>query len=113
MRNFGVEKNPGKQNNLEKLKSKTRFLNSRYNQKKHIPDTIHGINIDDQVIPPDFSSEPRVYGGASLTENEKEVLALPPNFALFEHVDPIQCETQVEKALAKLRWATKEQKNIE
>ena len=97
----------------EKLKSKTRFLDSKYNQKEQIPDTIHGINIADQVIPPDFSSEPRVYGGASLTENEKEVLALPPNFALYEQVNPHECETQVEKALAKLRWAIKEQKNNE
>ena len=57
MRNFGVEKNPGKQNNLrEKRNTKTRVLDSKYNQKKHIPDTIHGINIADQVIPTDFSS---------------------------------------------------------
>ena len=48
MRNFGVEKNPGKQNNLEKkFKTKSRFLDSKYNQKKHIPDTFHGINIGD------------------------------------------------------------------
>lgn len=34
------------------------------------------------------------------------MLSLPPMFAVYDRVDLTSCEAQVEKRLAKLRWAT-------
>ena len=89
----------------EHLKTKLTFLTKKYSAKTVVPDTVHGVNIADQPIPPNFSSEPRIYGEVALTEFEKETLALPPKFALYENIDPLKLEMQVEKANSKLRWS--------
>ena len=52
-----------------------------------------------------FVSDARCYGGVELTDDEKKVLCLPPNFAVYEKVDVTSCEAQIEKGLAKLRWS--------
>ena len=91
----------------EKRKRKVRFLKQKYGQSKRIPDDLEGINIADKEIPTTFTSEPRCYGGISLTENEKKVLNLPPKFAVYGKVDSLECEAEIEKGLAKLRWRKK------
>ena len=70
----------------------------KYSAKTVVPNTVHGVNIADQPIPPNFSSEPRIYGEVALTELEKETLALPPKFALYENIHPLKLEMQVKKS---------------
>ena len=102
------EKNKESKKHKEHLKSKISFLNNKYGRKNNTPDSVYGVTIADQPIPPDFSSEPRIYGDVALDEFEKELLALPPKFALYEDIDPLKLEIQVEKANSKLRWAIKQ-----
>ena len=90
-----------------KRKSKVEFLTKKYMKVKAIPDVLRDIVIKDQEIPETFSSEPRCYGGIELNEHETAALKLPPKFAVYTEINPLECETQVEKGLAKLRWAIK------
>ena len=99
------EKSKEAKRHKDHLKSKLEFLTKKYSAKTKIPDTIHGVNVADQPIPPTFSSEPRIYGEVALSKFEKETLALPPKFALYENIDPLKLEIQVEKANSKLRWS--------
>ena len=81
-----------------------KFLKTKYRPKTRIiPDEIDGIIIKDQSIPENFSTEPRIYGGVSITETRKE-LSLPPKYAMYDQVDPVKCQAEIEKALTKLRW---------
>ena len=52
------EKSKQSRNHKEHLKSKTTFLNNKYGGKNNTPDSVYGVTIADQPIPPDFSSEP-------------------------------------------------------
>ena len=56
------------------------------------------------VLPPEFSSEPRLYGGVELDEDEKLVLELPVKFGLYQKLNVTQCKIDTEEALNKLRW---------
>ena len=89
----------------KKRRKKVKFLRNKYRRERRIvPDEVDGIIIKDQPIPDDFTTEPRVYGGVNITEPEKELLSLPPKFAMYDKIEPKKCEAEVEKALTKLRW---------
>ena len=62
------------------------------------------VIVEDQKIPESFSSEPRCYGNVEISAEERKVLSLPPKFAVFNRIDTLRCEGEVEKGLAKLRW---------
>ena len=89
----------------EKLQSKVSTLVQRFSSRKAVPDTVRDIIVQDQQIPEGFSNEPRCYGGVELSADERAVLTLPPKFAAFSKIDSTDCEAQVEKGLAKLRWS--------
>ena len=46
---------------------------------------------------------------STLIEKEQKVLSLLTKFAVFDKVDTVECETQTEKDLAKLRWTKSKQ----
>ena len=72
-----------------------------------IPDEIEGINLKTQQIPNEHSTTAATYGGVTLLENEQSILALPPKYAMYKKVNEEQCEAEIEKMLAKLRWEEK------
>ena len=72
-----------------------------------VPDEIEGIVLSDQALPAEYDSAPRTYGGVTLNDDERCLLTLPPKFATYEKINEEQCEAQIEKALAKLRWEEK------
>ena len=74
--------------------------------KRSIPDSVRGI-----VIADDFSSAPWCYGGVVMNEDELAALSLPPKFAIYSCIDTADCETQVEKGLAKLQWSISKQES--
>ena len=45
----------------------------------------------------------------SIDEKEKKILSLPPKFAVYNRVNTTQCEAEIEKGLAKLRWTKRKQ----
>jgi len=55
-------------------------------------------------IPESFESEPRIYGGISINDNERATLTLPPKYAVFKKIEPIKIKAEIEKALTKYRW---------
>ncbi len=88
-----------------KHRKKIRHLQRKYKTKPNtIPDEIDGIVIKDQEIPEGYSSTPRTYGGITLTNEEETLLSLPPKYATYNKVNTEECEAEVEKCLAKLRW---------
>ena len=90
-----------KHNNEQKIQ----HLQRKYKKKrKVVPDEYDGVTIKDQNIPEDFASSPRTYGGTILTEVEDKLLSLPPKFATYKEVEMEECEAEIEKCLAKLRW---------
>ena len=72
-----------------------------------VPKVYEGITIiSEDEYPPEFSNEPRIYGGAVLLEDEETALQLPPNLGLMEKVSVTGCRIQLEEAMNKLRWNT-------
>ena len=91
----------------QKLRKKTTFLKKKQNRVREVPDEIEGILIADQDVS-SFTANPRVYGGTEISAEEESVLSLPPNYTLYEKIDPRECEIEVEKSLAKARWTIRE-----
>ena len=66
----------------EKHSRKLRYLKDKWQKRVVIPDMIRGVNLvpDMSSLPPEFSSEPRLYGGVQLDEDERMTIELPVNF---------------------------------
>ena len=73
-------------------------------QKKKTPDTLRGIVLKDQVLSSEFTSSPRIYGNADISENEVKILNLPPEYGLYKKIDVQTMKIETERALTKLRW---------
>ncbi len=50
------------------------------------------------------------YGGVTLDDEEEEALLLHPKYAVFDKVDAVDCEAEIEKCLAKVRWSRSKEK---
>ena len=72
--------------------------------EKDLPNHIDNIIMEDCVLPECFQSDPRIYGGISLTTDEVELLKLPPKFAVYKKSDELMLKSQFEKAITCLRW---------
>ena len=85
---------------------KIQFLQNKYKvMQAVIPDEVDRIILKDQEIDTStFTSTPQTYGGIALTEEEEQLLSLPPKYAVYEKVDKEKCHAEIEKSLAKLRW---------
>ena len=92
-----------------KREKKLMFLKCRYKKNTSTPDILHGIMVD-QEIASDFSSASRCYGNTEISNEEKELLSLPPKYAVYEKIDQVDCIAEIEKGLTKLRW---NQRNVE
>ena len=89
----------------KKRKRRVKFLLEKFAVENVIDcvTEVEGITAADQSLPSTFSSNPRCYGGVQLTKDEEKVLCLPPKFAVYEKIDLMSCEAQIEKGLGKLR----------
>ena len=45
-----------------------------------------------------------MYRGVTLDDNAQSLLTLPPGYATYETIKEEQCEAEIEKSMAKLRW---------
>ena len=80
-------------------------LERRRTNAKRTSDNIRGIKISDQQVAEMFESRPRVYANTEISGSERQVLELPPKFAVYDEVDVKKCEVEIEKAFVKLRWS--------
>ena len=91
----------------ERHRKKFNHLQRKWKPEREIPDIIEGIDIsacDAADFPPEFSSEPRLYGDVELDEDEKMALELPVKYGLFRELNITQCKIDIEESLNKLRW---------
>ena len=85
-------------------KKKIKWLVGKYKCKDNIPDYINGIRIKDVEIDNSYDKEINAYGGVVLNDAEKNALKLHPKFSIYDKIDLIECEVEVEKTLAVIRW---------
>ena len=79
-----------KKQQSEDAKRKIDWLKTKWRREVQVPHEYQGIKIcrdDGEEFPPEFSSEPRLYGEIALNDDEKTALTLPPKFALLERVN--------------------------
>ena len=79
----------------------------RNKEDEILPSVIDNINMTDQQLPAEFNCEPPVYGRIQVSEKEKQLLKLPPKYALFQKPDTLMIKSQFEKAITQLRWSIK------
>ena len=95
-----------------KLKTKQHFkqrmdwINKRKERRATMetPDKIDGINISDQILDDTFKPKIREYGGVNLQEQEKELMVLPPKYAIYEKPNMLKFKANVEKTMNRIRW---------
>ena len=73
-------------------------------RNEETPDIIDGILMNDQPLDDTYELKIRQYGGVSLDENEKEVLKLPPKYAVFETPNQLDFKANLEKTFNRIRW---------
>ena len=93
----------------KKRKEKVEWIEKKYYKKKELRDEINGVVVKDQILDDSFTTEAITYGNVEISEDEKRVLEMHPKYTVFEKVDPIDNEAEVEKALTKIRWARREE----
>ena len=98
---------------MSKRRRKMRWIENKFYKKEEVPDTINGVTVKDQELDDSFKIKVITYGGVDLTEDEISVMEMHPKYTVFEKVDPIDCEAEIEKAMAKVRWARMEEKRNE
>ena len=74
------------------------------NDNSEIDKMLASVVTSDRQLPPTFSSEPRVYGGVCVTEEEKQALTLPPKFTLYDKIDREKCMVEIETMVSKYMW---------
>ena len=80
------------------------FMIKKYCRSNQTPDKIKDIVIADQECVKEFSTSPRTYGGVELSQEEENLLTLPPKYSIPTEINIIDCQTEVEKSLGKMRW---------
>ena len=94
---------------LRKIKKKKiEWIKEKYYRKPDIPDVYKGVQIGDQHLDERFHSNPECYGNTEIDAEETEVLKLHPKYSVFDEIDATDCEAEIEKALAKVRWKKKQ-----
>ena len=86
----------------EKIRRKIYHLFQKYGDK--VPDTIDGIKITDKALGDRRPLPDPVIVNVEVTNNAKETLQLPPKTATYGPINMIECETEIEKMLVKLKW---------
>ena len=81
-----IELNRKKEKKILFLVEKRRKERSERQRREDV-DTVRGINVCDKLLSEVYESEPRCYGGAEVSSDEKAVLELTPRFAVYERVD--------------------------
>ena len=92
-------------NSVNRAKNSQTQTNIDQSSDRHnIEKILDNVVTSDRPLPPTFSSEPRVYGGISISEEEKAALTLPPKYTLYENVDRKNCLVEIETMVSKYMW---------
>ena len=99
---WAEEKNGYYKGLKNKKDRKLKWIKNKYYKKDKIPDVIEGVIVKDQEIGEEFEMRTTTYGGVQLTSDEESVMKLHPKYTVFEKVDPVDCEAEIEKAMTKI-----------
>ena len=102
---WAVEKNAFYTMLKSKKNQKIWWIKNKYYKKEEIPDVIDGVTVKDQELDNEFETSAITYGNVQLTRDEKSVMEMHPKYTIFDKVDAIDCEAEIEKAMAKIRWS--------
>ena len=71
-----------------------------------LPNNIQGIPLyfDSEDFSEEFSTQPKLYGGVQLDEDDKVALELPVMYDLYKKLMLVKCRIDIEEPLNKLRW---------
>ena len=105
----------------EKNKKKIENLTRRWKpakQSKETVETWEGIIIGDSALNERFgevkdTSEPVVYGGVELSENEQKAAALPPKLTTYEQLKQLNIMAACERLKATMRWEVRNREKRE
>ena len=87
----------------EKNKSYIENIMRVYGEKKVKVSEFRGVKVGDKHLEEKVDTEVRIYGDIEISDETKEILKLPPKFATFKELRIEDIQTEVEKAMAKLR----------
>ena len=90
------------------MRKKIQHLTGKQNAR--VPHRIKGINITDSAIGDKKNLPDPVIVDVDVSENVKELLQLPPKTATYKPISIIECETEIEKMLVKLKWEKRSEK---
>lgn len=85
----------------DKNRSKVEWLRKKWKEPNN-----KGVVNNKGIRVEEFESEPRLYGGVVISDNEMKILRLPPKFGLYRKLNVTQCKIDVEESLNKLRDGT-------
>ena len=88
----------------KKRKEKVEWIRKKYYAKEALADVYEGVKVGEQTLDERFEMEPECYGNTQIDSDEKEVLKLHPKHTVFDKVEQIDCEAEIEKSLVKVRW---------
>ncbi len=98
-------------NKRDKLNNKKNDTLNTRNLGQHCENIDNDINkildsvvTSSQTLPPEFSSEPRIYGNVDVSEEEKAALRLPPKFTIYDKIDKQECMVEIETMVSKYMW---------
>ena len=91
---------------IEELhKKKLRHILNKWKPNEHLPSDVRGITVkyNSDDFSDEFSTQPRLYGGVQVDEDERVALELPIKYGLYRNVNLTQCKIDIEESLNKLR----------
>ena len=99
----------------DKLEKKVTHLDRKWGKKHKEVGTWKGVAIGDEELEKYRESmnsrnrntcnkDPPVYGGTTISENQKALLKLPPGFTTYEAISDTRMEVELEAMLTKYRW---------
>ena len=90
---------------IQKHSQKVSWLETRWKKAPtSVPRVVRDIMVADDALPEEFTSNPRIYGGVRLDEDETEALKLSPKHGLYRAIDVQRAKIDVEESLNKFRW---------
>ena len=112
----------GKNKNEQKLSFTIQKRSKCNNEEKETEETFKGVIIGDKELEKlesenekknETNNKPRVYSNIELTEDQKNILLLPPNHQTFPKLSLEKFETELEKCNIKMTWESMRKSRME
>ena len=87
------------------MRKKVEFLKQKRKENTgKVPDYFNGIKVSDAVLDEKEVNGIRVHDELDLDTNVKEIIAMNPDYRIYNKITIINAETDIEETFAKIRW---------